>query len=230
MMIEIIYKTKNIVAIYKPGGVPSQSDQTGDDDAMSLAASMLKEIGEDSNLWLIHRLDRVVSGLIVFARNKKYAALLSEMVKQRLLTKDYYAVVDGDASDGIFEDLIYKDPIRSKAFIVDRARNGVKEARLICKKLATVKTDRGFKTLLYIRLDTGRFHQIRVQLSHRGFPITGDGKYGSHDNKAKNIALMASHLQFDAGIESVNLTKLPETAVYPWSLFNINDYRIGEEL
>ena len=94
-MIEILYKSKNAVVIYKPAGIPSQSDPSGDPDAMSLTGAELKRLGESDALWLIHRLDRVVGGLLIFARSKRYAAILSELVKGRLLTKEYYAVVDG---------------------------------------------------------------------------------------------------------------------------------------
>ena len=191
-MVEILYKSKNAVVIYKPSGIPSQADLTGDKDAMTLTSKMLKSFGENSSLWLIHRLDRVVGGLIVFARNKKYAANLSEYVKERLVTKEYYAVVDGQADGGVLENLIFKDARTSKAFIVDRERQGTKPARLSYRSLATVETEKGVKTLVYVTLDTGRFHQIRAQLSHIKHPITGDGKYGSRDNRAKSLALMAS--------------------------------------
>ena len=223
-MVEILYKSKNAVVIYKPSGIPSQSDPSGDPDAMTLTSDKLKELGERPDLWLIHRLDRVVGGLIVFARNKKYAALLSEHVKERLLTKEYFAVVDGEAESASLENLIYRDARAGKAFIVDRNRQGVKDARLSFKKLATVDTDNGTKTLILVSLDTGRFHQIRAQLSHVKHPITGDGKYGSKDNKARGIALMAAHLAISLSGESIDVSRLPDTDSYPWSLFKREDY------
>ena len=225
-MIEILHKTKNLVVIYKPAGIPSQKDPSGDADAMTLTKEMLIGEGEQGDLWLIHRLDRVVSGLIVFARNRKYAAILSEMVKERLFTKEYYAVVDGEAEGGELTDLIYRDARIGKAFIVDRSRQGVKEARLSYKALCVKDSEKGKKSLVYITLETGRFHQIRAQLSHRHLPITGDGKYGSKDNRAKGIALMASHLELEAEKERVNITKLPDLNAYPWSLFGEEDYNL----
>ncbi len=226
---EIVHKTKNTVIIYKPSGIPSQPDLSGDADAMTLTKEALKAEGEKPELYLIHRLDRTVAGLLVFARNKKYAALLCEYVKEHLLTKEYFAVVDGKAESGVLEDLIYKDSSKSKAFIVDRERKGVKEARLTCRRLASVDTERGIKTLVYITLDTGRFHQIRAQLAHRGAPITGDGKYGSKDNRAKSLALIASHLAFSIGGETADITRLPITDIYPWSLFEQENYTVGKE-
>ena len=225
-MVEILYKSKNAIVIYKPAGIPSQSDPSGDKDAMTLTSEMLRENGENDSLWLIHRLDRVVSGLIVFARNKRYAAILSEYVKQRLITKEYYAVVDGIAEGGVLENLIFRDPRAGKAFIVDRERQGTKSARLSYRSLATVETEKGAKTLVYVSLDTGRFHQIRAQLSHIKHPITGDGKYGSRDNKARSIALMASHLSLDLQNEKIDERRLPDLDLYPWSLFSSDDYEL----
>ena len=224
-MVEILYKSKNAVVIYKPAGIPSQSDPSGDMDAMTLTQNMLRSLGEPSALWLIHRLDRVVGGLLIFARNKRYAAILSEQVKDRLLTKEYYAVVDGTALGGVLEGYIYKDARAGKAFIVDRERAGVKHARLSYRPLATVSTPRGAKTLVYVTLDTGRFHQIRAQLSHEHLPISGDGKYGSRDNGARNIALMAAHLAVDIPGEKVDVSRLPDISQYPWSLFDEDAYK-----
>ena len=223
-MVEILYKSKNALVIYKPAGIPSQSDPSGDADAMTLTQNMLRDMGEPGALWLIHRLDRVVSGLLVFARNKKYAAILSEYVKDRLLTKEYYAVVDGTADGGTLEGYIYKDARAGKAFIVDRERAGVKHARLSYVPLATATTPRGVKTLIYVTLDTGRFHQIRAQLSNEHLPICGDGKYGSRDNGARNIALMAAHLAVDLPAEKLDVKRLPDVSIYPWSLFDEDSY------
>ena len=226
-MVEILYKSKNAVVIYKEPGVPSQSDPSGDPDAMTLTSEHLRSLGENPNLWLIHRLDRVVGGLLVFARNKKTAAILSEYVKDRLITKEYYATVDGEPSEaGTIENFLYKDARAGKSFIIDKERNGSKLARLSYVTLSTTDTEKGKKSLVYVTLDTGRFHQIRAQLSHSGHPITGDGKYGSHDNKAKKIALMASHLAIDLPGEKINIRRLPDIDAYPWSLFADKDYKL----
>lgn len=223
---EILYKSKNAVVIYKEPGVPSQSDPSGDTDAMTLLSEQLRALGENPNLWLVHRLDRVVGGLLVFARNKKYAAILSEYVKDRLLTKEYYAVVDGEAEDSMLEDWLYKDARAGKAFVIDRERAGAKLARLSYRALSLADTEKGKKSLVYVTLDTGRFHQIRAQLSGSGCPITGDGKYGSHDNRAKRIALIASHLKIDLLGEKIDVCRMPDFDVYPWSLFDRNDYEL----
>ena len=225
-MPEILYKSKNTVVIYKEPGVPSQSDPSGDPDAMLLTSQELCRLGEKDSLWLIHRLDRVVGGVLIFARNKKYAAILTEYVKDRLLTKEYYAVVDGEAFSDSLENVLYKDARAGKSFVVDRERKGAKIAKLSYRSLATVETEKGKKTLIYVTLETGRFHQIRAQLSHSGHPITGDGKYGSHDNRARTIALFASHLAMDLPSEKVDVTYLPPIDTYPWSLFDSESYKL----
>ena len=225
-MSEILYETKNVVVIYKRPGTPSQSDQSADPDAMTLTSEKLRSKGENGALWLIHRLDRTVGGLMVFARNKKYAAILSEKIKEHLFTKEYYAVIDGEAEGGVLENILYRDPRAGKAFIVSRQRQGTKLARLSYRTLASVSTEKGQKSLIYVTLETGRFHQIRAQFSHIGHPITGDGKYGSHDNKARSIALMASHLAIDLPNDKIDIKRLPDTDVYPWSLFAKEDFEV----
>ena len=224
IMIEILYKSRALIAIYKPHGIPSQPDPSGDADAMTLTREALAKAGEPDALWLIHRLDRVVGGIMIFARSKKYAAALTDMLKERVITKEYYAVLDGATPGGKFEDYIYKDARAGKAFIVERERSGVKRASLTCIPLAERTTDRGVKTLVKISLDTGRFHQIRSQTSHRSTPVTGDGKYGSHDNRAKHIALVASHINLSVLAEKLDITRLPDLKEYPWSLFDEADF------
>ena len=226
VMIEILHKTKNTIVIYKPPGIPSQSDPSGDADAMTLTSEALRAAGEGSELWLIHRIDRVVGGLLVFARNKRTAAALSELVKERMLTKEYYAVLDGEAEGGSLENFLFRDARLGKAFIVDRERAGVKRASLSYRRLARKETEKGVKTLVYVTLDTGRFHQIRAQTSHTGTPITGDGKYGSRDKGVLGIALFAAHLELSLGGEHLNVSRLPDLSAYPWCLFRKEDYEV----
>ena len=225
-MIEILHKTRNTVVIYKPAGIPSQKDTSGDPDAMTLTSEALRSMGEGSELWLVHRIDRVVGGILVFARNKRTAASLSELVRDRIVTKEYYAVVDGAVGGGVLENLIFRDSRLGKAFIVDRERSGVKHARLSYRKLAGTETYKGAKTLVYVTLDTGRFHQIRAQMSHIKAPICGDGKYGSRDKDVYGIALFASHLELSVGKEYINVSYLPDINAYPWSLFNKEAYEV----
>ena len=224
-MIEIIDKTKDYVVIFKPAGIPSQSDPSGDADAMTLCAQMLSSIGERDTLFLIHRLDRTVGGLLVFARNKKAAADLSAQVADRRLTKEYFAVVEGRGEGGALRDFIYKDARLSKAFVTDRKRAGVKEAELEYRTLDTVTQGERELSLVAIQLKTGRFHQIRVQFASRKMPLIGDKKYGSRDFLAKTPALYATKLEFEINGESATYSRLPELSDYPWSLFSQERYK-----
>jgi len=218
---EILYKDKNLIAVYKEAGTPSQPDLSEDADAMTLCSAQLAEEGEkNTELFLVHRLDRVVGGVLVFARNKKYAAILSEAISNRSAEKEYLAVVEGDAFGGTLTDFIYKDQRAGKAFVVDRKRAGVKEASLEYSPIDKKKIGETTLTLVRIKLHTGRFHQIRVQFSSRKMPIVGDGKYGSRDKTARLPALFAFRFSLKLPIAKYEFEKMPNQENYPWSLFN----------
>lgn len=221
---EIVFKDKNIVVIYKPPGLPSQSDLSGDKDALSLCSGELRKLNEKDELYLIHRLDRVVGGLLVFARNKMAAAELSALVAGDGIGKEYLAVIDGYIDGGRLIDYLYKDARAGKSFVVDRKRAGVKEAILDFTPVATSETERGVKTLVKIRLQTGRFHQIRAQFASRRVPIAGDGKYGSRDNKPQFPSLFAFKLSAQVSFGNLDVKKLPDVDSYPWNLFDKNIY------
>ena len=215
---------KKTVIVKKPAGIPTQSDLSRDLDLMSMTENHLKEQGERSDLWLVHRLDRVVGGLVVFARNKKSAASLSELVGGKGMHKEYIAVVEGDAEGGVMEDYLFKDSTKGKSFVVSGSRRGAKQAILEYDVIAKTETERGIRSLVRIRLQTGRFHQIRAQFSSRGLSLVGDGKYGSHDNKAKMPALFASGLGYTLDGKDYSAEALPDLNEYPWSLFDKECY------
>lgn len=224
-MIEIVSKTADYVIIYKPAGIPSQSDPGGDPDAMTLCSAALREMGEADGLYLIHRLDRVVGGLMVFARNKKTAASLSSQVAERSFGKRYFAVAEGKAEGGELFDYIYKDPDLGKAFVADRKRSGVKAAELEYETVDLVELDGRALSLVKIRLKTGRFHQIRVQFASRKMPLIGDKKYGSRDFQAKMPSLFAAEITFKVKEKEVKASRFPNLSEYPWSLFAEEKYR-----
>lgn len=223
-MIEIVNNTKNFVVINKPVGIPSQSDPTGDPDAMTLTSDKLRQMGERGELFLIHRLDRVVGGLLVFAKNKNTAALLSTAVADKSMTKEYYAVVSGRPDCGVMHDYLYKDARLSKAFVCDRKRAGVKEAELEYSVIDTIEHNGNVMSLVRILLKTGRFHQIRAQFASRKMPLIGDKKYGSRDFLAKTPALFAYRLTFDFNGKPVDIKAYPCLENYPWSLFKEEKY------
>lgn len=130
----------------------------------------------DGPVYPIHRLDRGVGGMMVFARTQKAAAALSSAVQEKRLEKRYLAIVRGcpQPEDGIYTDLLFKDSARGKTFVVSRMRKGVKEASLSYQVLGSYEE----QSLVLVKLHTGRTHQIRVQFSSRGMPLEGDRKYG----------------------------------------------------
>ena len=213
---EILYLSKSFVVINKPVGTPSEKDPTGSPDAMTLTAEELKGRNENDKLFLVHRLDRVVGGALVFARTKAAAAAFSALLSSDIVVKEYLAICEGHAEGGALTDLIFKDSITSKAYVVDRPRKGAKEAVLSYQPIEF----KDGRTLVKVRLKTGRFHQIRVQFASRGHSLVGDGKYGNKDNRAKTPALFAHRIAFECLGERVDVSILPDTQKYPFSLFS----------
>ena len=202
-MPKILFEDSSIIILSKPAGFAAQSANVGQKDCVSflkehLAASTSRKSGEPY-VGVVHRLDQPVAGLLVFAKTREAAASLSCQVQNGLMNKHYTALVEGivDApSDVKLCDLITKDSRTKTAVIIDGGTPGpnVKEAGLIYKtKEIYPEKDR---TLLSIDLVTGRFHQIRAQLSHMGHPIVGDRRYGAASSYPNGIALAADRLEF----------------------------------
>ena len=165
---EILFYDNDIAVCIKPVGLDSEAE---------VPAAIKQALGGE--VFPIHRLDKNVGGVMVYARNKKAAATLSKLVQEGQMVKEYVACVHGTPpEEGTWEDLIWKDSAKNKVFVVKRQRNGVKKAKLEYRTLRS-----GESSLVRIRLHTGRSHQIRVQFSSRGFPLVGDHKYGSRDEK-----------------------------------------------
>ena len=163
---DILYTDKNIAAIVKPVGLDAEAE---------VPAALKESLGGD--IFPIHRLDKNVGGVMVYARNKQTAASLSKAVQEGTMVKEYVAMVHGTPPDaGDWTDLLFKDSSKNKVFVVKKERKGVKKARLEFQTLLP-----GAESLVRIRLHTGRSHQIRVQFSSRGFPLVGDHKYGARD-------------------------------------------------
>lgn len=161
---EILYDDQNIIVIVKPVGLDSEHD---------VPKALTEKFGGE--VFTLHRLDKNVGGVMVYGRNKKTAAIMSNQIQQGSMVKEYFAKVHGTPDEsGVFEDLLFKDSKKNKVFVVKRQRAGVKKAKLEYKRLTE-----GDESLVHIRLYTGRSHQIRVQFASRGYPLVGDRKYGS---------------------------------------------------
>lgn len=213
----VLFEDKHLLICEKPVGVLSEPDGTGNDIiTMAQAHTGLP-------CFPVHRLDRSTGGAMVIAKTKQAAGALSAMVSSRAFSKEYLAVIKGTPSElcGTYKDLLFKDSRKSKSFVVNRIRKGVKEASLEYRTLKTVTdSSENAISLVLIKLHTGRTHQIRVQFASRKMPLLGDGKYGSRDNRCET-ALWSCRLSFLHPI-----TKAPVSAVslppsqYPWDMFN----------
>lgn len=175
---EILFIDRYIIVCKKPVGVLSEEDG----NKMSIV-KMLKEYllenGEKTDIFTVHRLDKGVSGVMVFARTPKAASVISEQMTKGETVKKYLAVINGvpEEKEGSFFDLLFRDAKKNKTYVVDRERKGVRDAKL---DYLVLETKDGL-SLVKIRLHTGRTHQIRVQFASRKMPLIGDGRYGSRD-------------------------------------------------
>lgn len=214
----ILFEDEYMLAAVKPQGMPSQADKTGDPDLLSELEDYAKQ-----PLGLLHRLDRPVGGVILFAKDKNTESILARDLQEKKLNKRYLTVLCGKLpqDEGTLEDYLLKNARTNLSEVVSQDRKGAKKAILHYRKIAERETEIGVLTLAEIKLDTGRHHQIRVQTSHAGFPIWGDKKY--HKNfpvRGKTeIALWSYQLE---GIhpktkQSFSFTVKPEKE--PFSLF-----------
>ena len=213
--LKVIYEDNHIIVVEKTPNIPSQADKTGDIDMLSIVKQYIKEkYNKPGNVYLglVHRLDRPVGGVMVFAKTSKAAGRLSEQVRDKVFKKKYLTVVDGKIENkvGTLEDYLYKDERNNISRVVNKDKKNAKLAKLDYEVLAynVVK----HLTLLKINLHTGRHHQIRVQLANFGHSIFGDQKYGTR-GKGKQIALWAYELTIKHPISKEEMTfrDLPES-------------------
>lgn len=199
---EILYEDKEFIVCIKPCGISSQKDKSGSSDNMvDILQKYINDNGEKGEICVVHRLDKNVGGVMVYAKNNSSAAYLSKLIQDRKFTKEYYAVIKGCPLEktGVMEDLLFKDSSKNKSFVVKRIRKGVKKASLEYECMATSEVNGVQISLIRIKLHTGRTHQIRVQFASRKMPLLGDGKYGSRDNKCE-VALWSHKIGFEHNI------------------------------
>lgn len=213
--LKVIYEDNHIIVVEKTPNIPSQSDKTGDIDMLTIVKQYIKEkYNKPGNVYLglIHRLDRPVGGIMIFAKTSKAAGRLSEQVRDKVFRKKYLAVVDGkiDKRQGTLEDYLYKDERNNMSKVVNKEKKNSKFAKLDYEVITYNEIKN--LSLLKINLHTGRHHQIRVQLSHFGHSIFGDQKYGAR-GKGKQIALWAYELTIEHPItkEKMTFKDLPES-------------------
>lgn len=208
-----IYKDESICVCIKPPRVLSTDEPGG-------MPTLVREALGDPNAEIrtVHRLDAVVSGLMVLARTARAASDLSAQIREKEFGKQYLAVIHGvpEQTEGTLTDLLLRDKTERKSYVVTERQKGVQEAVLDYKVLAS---DDGM-SLVKIELHTGRTHQIRVQFSSRGMPLVGDRKYGNLADDSPNIALWSYSLCFRHP-ENGGLLELsaPPPGEFPWTRF-----------
>ena len=213
--LKVIYEDNHIIVVEKIPNVPSQSDKTGDIDMLTMVKQYIKEkYNKPGNVYLglVHRLDRPVGGIMIFAKTSKAASRLSDQVREKVFKKKYLAVVDGkiENKSGTLEDYLYKDERNNISKVVNKDKKNAKLAKL---DYDVIKYDEVKKlSLVKVNLHTGRHHQIRVQLSNFGHSIFGDQKYGTR-GQGKQIALWAYELTINHPItkEEMTFKDLPES-------------------
>jgi len=241
-MLNVIYEDNHIIVVEKPVNVPTQEDKTGDKDMLSLIKEYIKEkYQKPGNVYvgLVHRLDRPVGGIMIFAKTSKAASRLSESIRVKDFQKTYLAVVHNDnlKEEAVLEDYMWKNEALNKSMVVSKDKHGAKLARLNYKIIESVSliNENKFETkqdgllknktrnlsLVKINLETGRHHQIRVQFASRNNSLYGDQKYGNGP-KGEQIALWAYQIHFKHPVKDEWMTfECKPKKIGIWSNFKI---------
>lgn len=212
-MIRILYQDADILVCIKPSGVRSTDEPGG------LPELLRQTLGDaKADVRTVHRLDQVVSGLMVLARNGAAASALSRQIREDTFEKAYLAVVHGcpEEPEGTMTDLLLRNKPERKTYVVHHLEKGVQEAILDYKVLSA-----GAESLVYITLRTGRTHQIRAQFSSRAMPLVGDRKYSLLEDDCP-IALWSCRLGFSHPVtgQKMEFEQAPPE-IYPWNKFEM---------
>lgn len=221
--IHVLYEDNHIIVVIKPPNIPTQEDDSRDPDMLTLIKADLKERHQKPGnvfLGLVHRLDRPVGGVMVFAKTSKAASRLSDAVRTRSIRKEYTAVLHGRPvqSHGTLRHYLLKDTKTNRVSVVPQSKPGAKEAILDYRVLG----QQDGLSLVQVELHTGRPHQIRVQFAEIGCPLVGDQRYGGrYAQPGQQIALWSTLLGFEHPVtkESLSFTSHPPQT-YPWSLWD----------
>ena len=219
--LKVLYEDNHIIVVKKPPNIPSQGDKTNDENMLDIIKGYIKEkYNKPGNVYvgLVHRLDRPVGGVMVFAKTSKAASRLSEQVRNKIFKKEYLAIVDGklENKSGTLEDYLLKNEKNNMSKVVPENTKNAKYAKLDYEVL---KYDSDINlSVLKVLLHTGRHHQIRVQLANCGHSICGDQKYGTR-GRGKQISLWAYSLTIVHPItkEEMKFEDVPEK-IGPWSI------------
>ena len=212
--VEILWEDRSLLLCVKQPGILSQPDGTGAEDLLTLLGR------EKGPVYPVHRLDRGVGGVMVVARTAAMAGQLSAMVQQHRMEKEYLAVIGGvpEKTEDTWRDFLFRDAAKNKTYVVQRMRKGVREAELAYRVLEQIRQGEQERSLVHIRLHTGRSHQIRVQFASRGMPVVGDGKYGG-GSAPGGIALWSFRLSFDHPFRHIPIQGTVMPRGEPWDQF-----------
>jgi 23S rRNA pseudouridine1911/1915/1917 synthase len=220
--LDVLYEDNHILVVLKPAGGLMQGDQTGDVSLLDLARQwLIEQYQKPGNAFvgLVHRLDRPVGGVVVFAKTSKAASRLSIQFRERAIQKSYLAVIEGALTpvSATLTHYIKKRPGNRRVHIFDQPTPDADSASLTYTVLETLPQ----YSLVQVQLHTGRHHQIRAQLEHLGHPIVGDHKYGAHQILPdKDLALFAFQLGFQHPTRQEKmLFQSPPPEKWPWTLF-----------
>ncbi len=221
-MVKVIYEDNHLLVVEKPVNILSQGDDTNDKDMVNLLKQYIKEkYNKPGNVFigLVHRLDRPVGGVMVFAKTSKAASRLSDQIRNKTFKKTYRAVIHGtmDKEESILKDYLYKNKKTNMVSVVNKNHKEAKNAELSYKTLDT----KNRLSLVEIDLKTGRPHQIRVQFSSRKHPLFGDQRYGQDVNKVgQQISLWSYKIEIQHPTTKEKMEFICEPPKeYPWNTF-----------
>jgi Pseudouridylate synthases, 23S RNA-specific len=226
--IKILFEDNHLLVVVKPQNLPTQADESGDTDLLTLMKQYLKEKYDkkgEAYLGMVHRLDRPTGGVIVFAKTSKAAARLSDAIQNGEVDKKYLAVVYDTPRDKqrVLINYLKKDTTTNNVYVVPELTEGAKYAELSYRVLKSL----GKASLLSVKLVTGRSHQIRVQLAHIKHPIVGDLRYSGNRPKANcNLGLWAAELRFKHPVtDDIMVFRVyPPEEERPWNYFNLEPF------
>ena len=232
-MLNILFEDQSIIVAEKPAGLESQATRKLEPDMVSEIRNYIHKLSTDGRgktrepyVGVIHRLDKPVGGIMVYARTREAAASLSRQVREGRMDKYYLSIVCGKPVDNVgnFVDYLLKDEKSNYSRVVDKGTEGSREARLEYRLLSSGELDGREVSLVEIHLLTGRHHQIRVQFASRGLPLLGDEKYGDGNLanrrpgrfRREPLALYAWRLEFDHPVtgERMKFEQRPDTGAF----------------
>lgn len=226
--VEILYEDSQIFVVVKPPGMSSQPERSASMDMVSCLKNLLSSRDKVKNPYVsvVHRLDKPVGGVMVYARTREAAGKLSAQISRRLIDKTYMAVVHGTMPDreGMVEDILLRDPKTNTSRVISMEESQAfpdgKRAALSYQVQKTAEVSGQVYSLVKIKLETGRHHQIRVQMAHLGHPVAGDRRYGNKNDGFFQVGLFSCGLSFKHPASGKTMTFTARPQAQPFLIFD----------